>query len=107
MTKTKTGRLICFSIRSDKFESTYERNKFFRHLYGWKQIIIKQRHKYIYKREGLLDGIPHFKVDQSSFIVESDDFDKIVDFFKEWRDKVIWRNFKVLLDDELEDLMKK
>lgn len=105
--KTKTGMLICFSIKSERFASTYERNKFFRHLYGWKQIIVKHKHRYTYKRGGLLDEIPHIKVDQSSFIVGSDDFDKIVNFFEEWSDKVIWKNFKVLLDKEIEDLIKK
>lgn len=106
----KKAVLICFSIKSEKFENYYERNKFFRNLYGWKQTIKKEvivRGKnpktkekfYTYRREGLLDEIPHKKVDQSSFIVPEDDFEKIAKFFKEWEDKVIWRTFKVLLEE--------
>jgi hypothetical protein len=116
MKEEKKAVLIAFSVQSEKFESHYERNKFFRGLYGWKQMIRKevvvskkqkpQEKFYTYRREGLLDEIPHEKVDQSSFIVPEDDFNKITKFFKEWRDKVMWKSFKVLLDEDLEDFFK-
>jgi len=116
MKEEKRGVLIAFSVQSSKFESHYERNKFFRGLYGWKQtvrkqVIISKKQKpqekvYTYRREGLLDDIPHEKVDQSSFIVPEDDFGKINKFFKEWRDKVMWKSFKVLLDEDLEEFFK-
>lgn len=97
--------LIAFSIKSKKFDSNYERNKFFNALYGWTQTVPKENKKYTYRREGLLDEIPHMKVDQSSFIVPEDDFERIVDFFEEWSKKVIWKTFKVLLSkDEFEDI---
>jgi len=108
--------LITFSVRSGKFGSLYERNKFFRGLYGWKQIIRKEvfagqkqrtREKvYSYRREGLLDEIPHEKVDQSSFIVPEEEVERVIKFFREWRDKVMWRCFKILLDDDMEDIFK-
>jgi hypothetical protein len=110
--KEKKAILICFSVKSGKFESYSERNKFFKKLYGWKQVIRKEimlgkkEKSYVYKREGLLDEIPHLKVDQSSFIVPEDEFERIVGFLKEWHDKVIWRTFKVLLDEDLEDLIE-
>jgi hypothetical protein len=110
MKEGKKAVLIAFSVQSEKFENQYERNKFFRGLYGWKQtikkeVVISRKQKpqekvYIYRREGLLDEIPHEKVDQSSFIVPEDDVDKIMKFFEEWRDKVIWKSFKVLLDED-------
>lgn len=118
MKKEKEAVLVCFSIKSEKFESHYERNKFFRSLYGWKQMIRKevsvekgkqktQEKVYTYKRGGLLDEIPHMKVDQSSFIVEQDDFDRIMNFFKEWHDKVMWKNFKILLNEnDIEEFLK-
>lgn len=117
MKEEKKAVLIAFSVQSGKFESHYERNKFFRGLYGWKQMIRKEvvvgeRKKpkekvYTYQREGLLDGIPHEKVDQSSFIVPEDDFDRIEKFMKEWRNKVIWKSFKVLLEDgDFEDFFE-
>ena len=108
MPREKKAMLICFSVKSERFESHYERNKFFRGLYGWKQTIIKkvtgekpniQNKVYTYRREGLLDEMPHKKVDQSSFIVPEDNFEKITSFLSEWHDKVIWKTFKVLLED--------
>jgi hypothetical protein len=116
MKEEKKAVLIAFSVQSGKFESHYERNKFFRGLYGWKQTIRKEvivgeskkpkKKFYTYQREGLLDEIPHEKVDQSSFIVPEDDAGKIMNFFKEWRDKVMWKSFKVLLDKDFEDFFK-
>lgn len=96
----KKAVMITFSIKTGKFESHYERNKFFRDLYGWKQIINTEKKVYTYHRGGLLDQIPHKRVDQSSFIIEEEQIDKIMRFFKGWHDKVIWQTFKVILDDE-------
>lgn len=118
MQKEKKAVLITFSVKSAKFESHYERNKFFRGLYGWKQMIRKdvivktgtkpktEEKVYTYRREGILDEIPHEKVDQSSFIVQEDNFDRIEKFFDEWHNKVIWKNFKVLLDKNMEDFFE-
>jgi len=106
----KKAVLFAFSVKSEKFESSYERNKFFRSLYGWKQVIKKgviaqkgketEKEVYEYQRGGVLSEMPHKKVDQSSFIVPEDDFDKIEKFMKEWRNKVIWKAFKILLDED-------
>lgn len=106
MPRERKAVLIAFSVQSQKFENNYERNKFFRALYGWKQIIPKEDKKYVYQREGLLDEIPHEKVDQSSFIIPEDDFDRIEHFFEEWSNKVIWKTFKVLLDRDLEEMLE-
>lgn len=92
--------LISFSVKSDEFDSNYERNKFFRELYGWKQTIPSEKKTYEYHRRGLLDDMPHMRVDQSSFIVPEDNFDEMTEFFEEWHRKVMWKTFKVLLDDK-------
>ena len=102
----KKAVLICFNIRSEKFDSNYERNKFFRGLYGWKQMIKKEtadgkEKTYVYDRGGLLDEIPHKKVDQSSFFIDNDDADEIFRFFDEWADKVMLNAFKVILEDNI------
>ena len=94
----KKGILIAFSIQTSKFRNNYERNKFFRLLYGWKQVVPRENKEYVYKREGILDEIPHERVDQSSFIINEEDFEKIIKFFEDWSDKVIWKSFKVLLE---------
>jgi hypothetical protein len=104
----KRAVLICFNVKSDKMDSNYERNKFFRGLYGWKQMVRKEdaegnEKEYVYERHGVLGDIPHQKVDQSSFIVEEDEADKVIGFFEEWTKKVMWRTFKVLLDEDEEE----
>ena len=101
----KKAVLITFNIQSGKFESNYDRNKFFRGLYGWKQTIVKhaerkkEEKRYEYRREGILDEMPHIRVGQSSFIVPENEFRRIQEFFDEWEKKVIWRNIKIILDD--------
>jgi len=108
-TSEKRAVLVAFSVQSSKFENSSERNKFFRMLYGWKQTIPNEKNEkkeYVYQREGLLDEMPHVRVDQSSFIVPENNFDKIFDFFEEWSNKVIWKNFKVLMDKNLEEMFE-
>ena len=79
--------LICFSIKSRKLKRG-ERVKFFKMLYGWKQVIHGKGKKYIYERRGILNRIPHLRIDQSSFIVPKRYFEEITNFLREWEDKV-------------------
>jgi len=112
----KKAVLFAFSVKTEKFKSVYERNKFFRGLYGWKQVIKrgvivqkgeKEKEKvYEYEREGVLDEVPHKKVDQSSFIVPEDEFERIEKFMGEWRNKVIWKAFKILLDKDEDEFFE-
>jgi len=103
----KKAILITFSVESKKFSSNYERNKFFRELYGWKQIIKKEEKRYTYKRSGLLDEIPHLKVDQSMFIILEKHMQKMIEFLEDWEDKIRWNKFNVLLDKEQEEMLKR
>ncbi len=104
----RRATLVCFSVKGEKFDSPSERNKFFRGLYGWTQTIKTEdaqgkEKEYTYERHGILDRMPHRKVDQSSFIVDTEDEDDVFKFFKSWTNKVMWNTFKVLLDED-EDL---
>lgn len=108
MQKTRKAVLITFNVQSKNFENNTERNKFFRMLYGWKQVVPKEDKEYVYQREGLLDEMPHARIGKSSFIVPENNFDKIFEFFDEWSKKVIWRNFKVLLEEnDFEEMFEK
>ncbi len=93
--------LITFSMKTSKFKKASEKTKFFRMLYGWKQVVPNEEktQTYEYERPGILDEMPHEKVDQSSFIVPEDEVERITDFFEEWSNKVMWRAFKVLLEE--------
>lgn len=108
--KNKNGKvagLISFDCHSHKFDSNYERNKFFRGLYGWKQVIKKRNTVYKYRRHGLLDKIPHIKVDKSVFIVAIKEMERILDYMKEWEDKIDYKTFKVLLGQNKFKKLKK
>ncbi|OGI14463.1 hypothetical protein A3K63_04960 [Candidatus Micrarchaeota archaeon RBG_16_49_10] len=92
--------LICFSTKSRQFKSNYDRNRFFRGLYGWRQVINTGNKKYIYERQGLLGGIPHIRVDQSMFIIMERHAEAMREFLDGWEDKIDWQLFNVLLDDD-------
>lgn len=89
--------IITFRTRTDRFESDYERNKFFRGLYGWKQIVPKNHKKYLYHRAGLLDSIEHEKIADSVFMVAIRDMDRVMRYFEEWHDKVDCEAMEVFL----------
>ena len=93
----KTAVLISFDTDAEKFESAYERNKFFNELHGRKQIIIKEGRRYEYRRPGVLSDIPHMRVDNSVFIIMQEHMRMMQEFFREWEDKVMFRSFPVLL----------
>lgn len=97
----KRAVLVAFSICTKKFKSNYERSMFFRYLYGWKQIVTKGEREYTYRREGLLDRVRCKRIDQSSFIVIEDDFDKVEEFFRRWGEKVIFKTLKIILDEDI------
>ncbi|MFH0889811.1 MAG: hypothetical protein V1836_01555 [Candidatus Aenigmatarchaeota archaeon] len=94
------GILISFDMDCSKFDSNYERNRFFRGLYGWNQIIKKNNSVYHYHREGVMEGVPHIRVDNSVFIVAMDEMQRILDYFDDWENKIHWKTFKVLLAPE-------
>ena len=96
----KTAILISFDTDSEKFESRSERNKFYSSLHGRRQIIKKESGRYVYRREGVLDQVPHIKVDSSVFIVALEHMKRMMEFFDEWEDKVLVKSFPVLLDKE-------
>lgn len=101
----KKAILITFSVETRKFDSMSERNKFYNNLYGWKQIVKKQEKRYIYRREGLLDEIPHIKIDQSIFVIAKKHMERMKRFLDDWEDKIKWDMFDVLLNEEQEEML--
>ncbi len=104
-TKTKVIKkndkavMFTFTMKSSGVTNS-EKTKFYKELYGWTQTVPGGKKKYVYHREGVLEDVPHEKVDQSSFIVPEDEADKMMDFFDDWGKKVMMRTFKVLIDDD-------
>ena len=103
---TRKAVIIKFSIESRNFSSNTERNRFFRELYGWKQIVTKQEKRYTYRREGLIDQIPCARIDKSMLLMQKEYVDKILNFLQEWEDKVTWNLFDVLLNEDQEKLLE-
>lgn len=99
----KTGdvaALISFCVDSNRFKSNYQRNKFYRGLYGWKQKVTKGGKEYVYDRKGILDKIPNIKVDKSVYIAPVEVLSKIVNYLDSWKDRVDYKIFKVLLQED-------
>jgi len=91
--------IVTFDTQAKKFHSEYERNKFFRELHGWNQIVPRGGKRYEYRRPGLLDEIPHVRVADSAFIVALENVKRIEDFFDSWEDKVHCEMMKVMMRD--------
>jgi len=106
MIEKRRAVLITFSVKTDRFHSRTERNKFYKELYGWKQTVKKQERKYVYERDGLLDEIPHVKVDQSLFIIMREHMRRMQEFLDDWEDKIKWDMFDVLLNEKQQKLLK-
>jgi len=98
--KTRRVILISFSTHTKKFRSLGERNQFFRELYGWKQVVTKSNRQYSYERSGLLDNVPHIKIDDSVFIIAEKYLNKVKNYFNEWDKKVDYRIMKFLLEEK-------
>jgi hypothetical protein len=98
--KENTAILISFDTVREKFESASERNRFYWELYGRKQVIVKESGRYEYNREGLLNNLNHIKVADSVFIIAMENMKRMMEFFKEWHDKVEFETFPVLLDEK-------
>lgn len=101
--------IVSFDTVSEKFESNYERNKFFRELYGWQQTIPGEKKTYSYRRHGILDQIPHNKISNSVFMIAMEHMKVMEDFFDQWRKKVEYDMIEVILEREriLKDLKRR
>ncbi|MFH0949152.1 MAG: hypothetical protein V1802_01565 [Candidatus Aenigmatarchaeota archaeon] len=92
--------IITIHTRPEKFDSDYDRSKFFRELHGWNQVVPGEDKKYQYRRPGLLDEVPHIKVADSVFIVAMKNMQRMMEFFDEWSDKVEYDMMQVILNRE-------
>jgi hypothetical protein len=107
MIERKKAVLITFTVNTSKFDSMSERNKFYKELYGWRQVVKKQEKRYIYRRDGLLDEMPHIRVDKSIFIIMREHMERMRRFLDEWEDKIKWDEFDVLLDEHRRKMLRR
>jgi len=99
--------LLTYDTNRSKFDSVYERNKFYRGLFGYKQKVKKNGKEYEYEKEGLMDEIPSIRIDDSVFILANTYTERVEDYFSKWGEKVTYHIFTVLIDDpEIIDQIK-
>ncbi len=99
--------IVTFHTNPERFDSDYERIKFFKELHGWKQTVPKNGKKYLYHRSGLLDEVPHIKLADSAFLIAMENMERVRKYFEEWSDKVECEMLQVMMNDrkKLEQLM--
>jgi len=92
--------LVAYDTNRDRFDSLYERNKFFRGLFGYRQTVTENGKTYRYEKEGLLSTIPTIKVEDSVIILQDDDAETLMEYLDDWAPQVEYRTFTVVLGDE-------
>ncbi|MFB6180731.1 MAG: hypothetical protein ABEJ93_02540 [Candidatus Nanohalobium sp.] len=96
----ESATLLTYRTQKENFESVYERNKFYRGLFGYTQTVKRNGKRYEYEKDGLMDEIPHLRIDDSVFIVPEEAADRVVEYFEEWGEKVSYHCFTVLIDEK-------
>ena len=92
--------LVTYNTRRENFESVYERNKFYRGLFGYRQTVKRNGKTYEYEKDGIMDEIPHARIDDSVFIIAEGDENPIKEYFMEWDEKVSHHIFSVKVEDQ-------
>jgi len=96
---SQKASLLTYDTDSKKFDSVYERNKFYRGLFGYTQTVKKNGKTYQYEKDGILDEIPSVRIDDSVFIIAKTRCEEVKEYFSDWGDKVSYRLFTVVLED--------
>lgn len=92
--------LFTYNTKRKNFESVYERNKFYRGLFGYRQTVRKNGKEYSYEKDGLMDEIPHMRIDDSVFITSTTYVPRVKAYFEKWGDKVSKHVFTVIVEDQ-------
>ena len=92
--------IISFDTHIERFESANERNKFFRGLYGWEQVVPSEHKRYVYRRPGLLDDVPHMKISESVFMIANEHMKRVQEYFDQWHEKVEFEMLEVMLQNQ-------
>ena len=97
---SEPASLLTYSTEKKNFDSVYERNKFYRGLFGYKQTVKKNGKTYEYDKDGLIDEIPNIRIDDSVFIIAKKQTSKAREYFTEWEPKISYHLFTVMIEDQ-------
>jgi len=92
--------IITFHTKPERFDSDYERVKFFKELHGWNQTVPRNGKRYTYRRSGLLDEVPHVKLADSAFMVALQHMKRVEEYFDAWAGKVHCDMMEAMLRDQ-------
>ena len=90
------GKIVVFRLL--KRAGHVKTNQFCRRFYGY--LDRSNRGKYMYKRSGFLDSIPHVKVIRGVVIVRSEDEGKVMNFLREFGAEVYAWSVELRPEDE-------
>ena len=95
-TKSMEGVMIAFKNSDAEPKDLV---KFCREFYGYKDH--SQKGKYTYQRKGLLDEIPHIKINpiRTAILVRKEDSRKIINFLKKYNATIYVRKIELLNED--------
>lgn len=99
MTKEEAS-LVTYNTKRENFDSMYERNQFYRGLFGYTQKVKRNGKTYEYEKEGLMDEIPNKRIDDSVFIIAKQNTSPVKEYFKEWGNKISHHIFTVIIEDQ-------
>lgn len=91
------GNIIVFRFKKKTEQKSI--NQFCKKFYG--QNTSSHGGKYQYRRQGLLDNIPHIKLIGGVIIVTKDFTEKVIGFLKEYNAEFYVREVILLHEDEL------
>ena len=97
---SESASLLTYSTEKKNFDSVYERNKFYRGLFGYQQTVKKNGKTYEYDKNGLMDEIPNIRIDDSVFIIAKKQTSKAREYFTEWEPKISYHIFTVMIEDQ-------
>jgi hypothetical protein len=91
------GNIVVFRFKKKTEQKSI--NQFCKKFYG--QNTSSHGGKYQYRRQGLLDNIPHIKLIGGVIIVTKDSTEKVIGFLKEYNAEFYIREVILLHEDEL------
>ncbi len=91
------GNIIVFRFKEKTEQKSI--NQFCKTFYG--QNTSSHGGKYRYRRQGLLDNIPHIKLIGGVIIVKKDSADKVINFLRGFDIEFYIRDVKLLHEDEV------
>ena len=74
----RLGRLVAFRVK--EWLPSAEKTKFFRELHG--HVEKSNFGQYSYKREGLLETVPHVSLARAAFIMKQKDANRVLKFLR-------------------------